>query len=156
MGKETTDWQTLKRIFKLTDPFKKRFYITLGLGIVLATIAPVRPILIEDAIDNNIVQQTGIGLENICLLIFINILLEFVIRYIFSLQSAVLGQSIMKYLRTKLFNHVSSLKVSYFDKTPVGITITRTINDIEAINNIFSEGIIAIITDVLTLIFVIG
>ena len=156
MGKETTDWQTLKRIFKLTDPFKKRFYITLCLGIVLATIAPIRPILIEDAIDKNIVQQTGIGLEYICLLIFINILLEFVIRYIFTLQSAVLGQSIMKYLRTKLFNHVSNLKVSYFDKTPVGITITRTINDIEAINNIFSEGIIAIITDVLTLIFVIG
>ena len=154
MKKETTDWQTLRRIFKLTAPFKRRFYITLILGIFLAAIAPVRPILIENAIDKNIVQQTGIGLEWICFWIFVNIILEFGVRYAFTLQSAVLGQSIMKYLRTKLFNHVSNLKVSYFDRTPVGITITRTINDIEAINNIFSEGIIAIITDVLTLIFV--
>jgi ATP-binding cassette subfamily B protein len=156
LKKETTDRQTLLRILALTKPFRKRFYAALLLGILLAIIAPIRPILIELAIDKNIVEQTGIGLEWMCLLILLNIVLDFIVRYMFSLQSAILGQSIMKYLRTKLFNHVESLKLSYFDKTPVGTITTRTINDIEAINNIFSEGFIAILTDVLTLVFVIA
>jgi ATP-binding cassette subfamily B multidrug efflux pump len=58
-------------------------------------------------------------------------------------------------LRTKLFNHVQTMRLKFFDKTPVGIITTRTINDIEAINNIFSEGLITIVADVLTLVFVI-
>lgn len=156
MEKKVTDWHTIKRIYNLTKPFKTRFYATLSLAILLALVTPIRPYLIQIAIDKDIVQQNGLGLELMCLLVFITIIFEFAFRYIFSLQSAILGQSIMKSLRTKLFNHVESLKLSFFDKTPVGIIITRTINDIEAVNNIFSEGFIAILTDILTLIFVIA
>jgi ATP-binding cassette subfamily B multidrug efflux pump len=152
---KTTDWQTIKRIFELTKPFKQKFILTLCLGILLAIVSPIRPILIQKTIDDDIMRQDGLGLKVMSLLIFINIFLEFVIKYIFSLQSTILGQSIMKYLRTKLFNHVANLNLSFFDKTPVGIITTRTINDIEAVNNIFSEGFITILTDILTLLFVI-
>jgi ATP-binding cassette subfamily B protein len=154
--KQTTDWQTIKRIYALTNPFKQKFIFCVVVGVALSIVSPIRPMLIQYTIDHDIIQQNGIGIKWMSAFIFINILLEFILKYVFSLQSTVLGQSIMKYLRTKLFNHVTDLRLSYFNKTPVGVITTRTINDIEAVNNIFSEGFITILTDILTLIFVIA
>lgn len=153
--KKGTDWQTIKRIFSLTKPFRKKLILCLTLGILLAMVLPLRPILIQQTIDKDIIEQSGLGINTMSLFIFINIIIEFILKYSFSFQTTILGQSIMKYLRTQLFNHVSNLKPSYFDKTPVGIITTRTINDVEAINNIFSEGFITILTDILVLLFVI-
>ena len=71
------------------------------------------------------------------------------------IQPLFLGQSVIKDIRLKVFKHIQSLKLQYFDKTPIGTTVTRTINDVEAINNTFSQGIITIITDIFTLIAVV-
>lgn len=154
--KKGSDWATLKRVLGLATPFRRLFVLSFLFGILVAVVTPVRPYLIQLAVDHHIIELNGRGLEWIALLIFLSILGEFVFKYVFGYFSSNLGQSVMKYLRTKLFNHVEGMRLSFFDKTPVGIITTRTINDIEAINNIFSEGFITIITDLLTLIFVIG
>ncbi|HNY56320.1 MAG TPA: ABC transporter ATP-binding protein, partial [Chitinophagales bacterium] len=112
--------------------------------------------IIQLTVDNNIIQQNGKGLEVMGVILLLTLILEFLVKYLFGLYSTKLGQTIMLDLRTKLFNHVQTMRLKFFDKTPVGIITTRTINDIEAINNIFSEGLITIVADVLTLVFVIG
>ena len=149
------DWQTLKRVIKLAMPFKNLFFLSLGLGILVSFVTPLRPYIIQLTVDNNIIKQNGKGLEVMGLILFLSLILEFLVKYLFGLHSTKLGQTIMLDLRTKLFNHVQTMRLKFFDKTPVGIITTRTINDIEAINNIFSEGLITIVADVLTLVFVI-
>ena len=150
------DWNTLKRVIKLAWPFKNLFLLSLGLGILVSFVTPLRPYIIQLTVDNNIIQQNGKGLELMGLILLLTLILEFLVKYLFGLYSTKLGQTIMVDLRTKLFNHVQTMRLKFFDKTPVGIITTRTINDIEAINNIFSEGLITIVADVLTLVFVIG
>ena len=149
------DWQTLKRVIKLAMPFKNLFFLSLGLGILVSFVTPLRPYIIQLTVDNNIIKQNGKGLEVMGLILLLSLILEFLVKYLFGLHSTKLGQTIMLDLRTKLFNHVQTMRLKFFDKTPVGIITTRTINDIEAINNIFSEGLITIVADVLTLVFVI-
>ncbi|MBK8351306.1 MAG: ABC transporter ATP-binding protein [Saprospirales bacterium] len=154
--KKDTDWNTLKRILKLALPFKSLFYLSFALGILVSIVTPLRPYLIQITVDKNIIQQNGKGLEFMAFILLLSLIVEFLVKYLFGLYSTKLGQTIMLDLRTKLFNHVQTMRLQFFDKTPVGIITTRTINDIEAINNIFSEGIINIVADVLTLIIVIG
>jgi ATP-binding cassette subfamily B protein len=154
--KNGSDWQTLKRVVKLAWPFKKLFLFSLMLGILVSIVTPLRPYIIQLTVDNNIIKQNGKGLEIMGLILLLTLLAEFFVKYLFGLFSTKLGQTIMLDLRTKLFNHVQTMRLKFFDKTPVGIITTRTINDIEAINNIFSEGLITIVADVLTLVFVIA
>ncbi|MFN8295731.1 MAG: ABC transporter ATP-binding protein [Chitinophagales bacterium] len=151
-----SDWQTLKRVIKLAWPFKNLFLLSLMLGILVSVVTPLRPYIIQLTVDNNIIKQNGKGLEIMGLILLLTLVAEFFVKYLFGLFSTKLGQTIMLDLRTKLFNHVQTMRLKFFDKTPVGIITTRTINDIEAINNIFSEGLITIVADVLTLVFVIA
>ena len=154
--KKGSDWQTLKRVVKLAMPYKNLFFLSLSLGILVSIVTPLRPYIIQLTVDNNIIQQHGKGLEVMGLILLLTLLAEFFVKYLFGLNSTKLGQTVMLSLRTRLFNHVQTMRLKFFDKTPVGIITTRTINDIEAINNIFSEGLITIVADVLTLIFVIA
>ena len=153
--KKNSEWQTLKRVIQLALPFKQLLIISIVFAVITAIITAVRPFVIQQIIDINIIAKNGKGIGNATLFLLLIILAEFVFKYIFSLNTTKLGQYIMLQLRTKLFNHVQTMRFKFFDKTPVGIITTRTINDIEAINNIFSEGLISIVADVLTLIFVV-
>jgi ATP-binding cassette subfamily B protein len=150
------DWSTLKRVIGLAMPFKELFLFSFALGILIAIITPLRPYLIQVTVDDNIIEQKGFGLGVMAIVLFISLWMEFLVKYLFGLYSTKLGQTVMLDLRTRLFNHVQTMRLRFFDKTPVGIITTRTINDIEAINNIFSEGLITIVADLLTLLFVIG
>jgi ATP-binding cassette subfamily B protein len=151
-----SDWQTLKRVIKLALPFKQLFILSLLLGILVSVITPLRPYIIQITVDKNIILENGKGLGWMTILLLFTLISEFIVKYLFGLFSTKLGQSIMLDLRTKLFNHVQTMRLKFFDNTPVGIITTRTINDIEAINNIFSEGLITIVSDILSLIFVVG
>ncbi|MEZ5055165.1 MAG: ABC transporter ATP-binding protein [Chitinophagales bacterium] len=150
------DWHTLKRVIRLAFPFKNLLFIAVSFAIITAFITAVRPYIIQQIIDVNIIALEGKGIEKATLILLAVTLSEFLLKYIFGINTALLGQNIMLQLRTRLFNHVQTMRLQFFDKTPVGIITTRTINDVEAINNIFSEGIISIIADVLSLVFVVG
>src|SRR5690606_12144480 len=96
------------------------------------------------------------GLRNMTILLIVLLVGESFLRYYFSFISGWLGQSVIKNLRTKVFAHVVHLRPQFFDRTPIGTITTRTINDVETINDVFAEGIITIIADLLTIITIIG
>lgn len=155
-AKKGSDWATLRRVVGLATPFRSLFVWSFFLGIMVAVVTPIRPYLIQLTVDKNILEKGGQGLEWMGAILLVTLIAEFVVKYLFGLYSTTLGQTIMLDLRMRLFRHVQRMRLKFFDKTPVGIITTRTINDIEAINNIFSEGIITIVADILTLLFVIG
>lgn len=155
-NKPGTDYQTLKRLLKQAAPHKKLFWGSLAMGILVSAITPIRPMLMQKMIDDYIIRFDFVGLKNMTILLIVLLIVETFLRYALAYVTSWLGQSVIKDIRMQIFRHIQNLKMRFFDKTPVGTSTTRVINDVEAINSTFSEGIISIITDVLTLIFVIG
>ena len=162
--KRIFDFSLLRRVFKYTAPYKRRLYISITLSILLAVISPIRPLLIQLTVNNYI--KNGITdnllLKNkmvemviyITILQIVLLLFETVFRFYFSFITAWLGQTVVKDLRVSVYKHVLGFNLSQYDKTPIGTLTTRTINDIEAINDIFSDGLIPIISDLLSIISV--
>ena len=122
---------------------------------MLAIVSPLRPWLIQQAVDKEILAGDWNGLVIMTILIFAVLLIEVFLRFFNIYLTSWLGQHVIKDLRTRVYNHVINLKLKYFDTTPIGTVTTRTINDVETINDIFSNGIITIIGDILILIAVI-
>jgi ATP-binding cassette subfamily B protein len=156
MKSSTTERGLLARLFALTQPYRKTFWLAAALSILMAPIAVLRPHLVQVAVDDYIVRYDAPGLVMMIVLLFGVLLLEGLMTYIFTYSTSWLGQSIIRDLRLRVFNHINRLRLNYFDRTPVGTSTTRTINDIETINSVFSEGVINIVADVLTLIFVLA
>jgi len=152
----TSDSKLLLRMLKLVRPYRVPFGISSLLAIALAFMSPLKPIIVMRAINNDILSDTGIGLRNM-VIVFVGVLLvDSVFRYIFLYLTRFVGQSVIKDLRTKIYNHISSLKLKFFNQTPIGTLTTRTINDTEAVNKTFSNGLITIVADLLTILVVIA
>ncbi len=155
-GKRLLDFRLLRRVFQYAKPYRKKFYISLVLAIVLAVLSPVRPYLIQLTIND------FIKLGKIDWIIWITViqigllLLETGFRFYFTFLTAWLGQTVVKDLRVAVYEKVLGLNLSQFDQTPIGTLTTRTINDIEAINDIFADGLIPIIADLLSIISILG
>ncbi len=152
----------LHRVMQFAAPYKSRVIISIILAIVLAVMSPVRPYLIQLTINDYVrdgqapdVQQTLINVVIWITVIQIGLLLlESGLRFYFSFLTAWLGQTVVKDLRVKVYGKILSLNLRQFDRTPIGTLTTRTINDIESVNNIFSEGLIPIIADLLSIVAV--
>lgn len=151
-----SDTNILKRIFSLVKPYKLVFTLAAFLSVILAPVSIIRPYLVQLTVDNYILKYDLEGLYYMILLLCGILMLEGLLSYVFTYSTGWLGQSIIRDLRVKVFNHINNLRISYFDRTAIGTSTTRTINDIETINTVFSEGVITIIADILTLIFVLG
>ena len=154
--KNNIDFTLLKRVLVLAKPYRGLFALAGFIGIALAPIAVLRPYLIQVTVDKYVLGLDLNGLQKMMFLLIGLLVLETIMRYIFRYSSSLLGHSVIKDLRVKVFNHISSLNLKYFDKTPIGTAITRTINDIETVNSIFSQGVITIIADILSLIAVLA
>ncbi|MBN8788370.1 MAG: ABC transporter ATP-binding protein [Terrimonas sp.] len=154
--KKLFDFSLLRRVFSYASPYKKQLYLSIFLAIALAVISPVRPWLIQLTVDKYI---RG-GLINWVIIITIIqialLLLETAMRFSFSFITAWLGQTVVKDMRTAVYKKIVHLNLGQFDKTPIGTLTTRTINDIESINDIFSEGLIPIIADLLSIFAILG
>ena len=152
----------LRRVFKFAAPYKNKFYISLFLSLVLALMAPLRPLLIQLTINLGIKENAsayflkGAGgfIIEITIIQILLLLVETATRFYFTFTTASLGQSVVKDLRTSTYQKILRLNLSQFDRTPIGTLTTRTINDIESVNDIFSEGLIPIIADLLSIISV--
>ena len=107
-------------------------------------------------VDDFILHKDMVGLIKMSVLFMVVLLINVIMRYYFIYAIADLGQSVIKDLRIKVFNHIVSLRLRYFDTTPIGSSTTRTINDIQAINEVFSQGVITIVADLLAVITVIA
>lgn len=154
--KKELDLVVLSKVLKLALPYKGLFLACLFLAIIIAPVSNIRPYLISKMVDDNILQGDLIGLKQMVIIYIGFVLLNVIIRYCFIYYSAVLGQSVIKDLRIKVFDHLTSLKLKYFDRTPIGKATTRTINDVQAVNEIFTQGILTIIADVMGIFAVIG
>ncbi len=169
--KKVFDFNLLNRVFQFVKPYSKYLIISVVLSIVLAVFAPVRPYLINLTVDvatgkpvhmpvwlKYALLKTDVSDATrfiIAVTIFqlVFLFIETAFRFIFSFLTSWLGQSVVKDMRVTVYKKVMSLNLSQFDKTPIGTLTTRTINDIESINDIFSDGLIPIISDLLSIIF---
>lgn len=162
VAKKIFDFSLLRRVLKFASPYKRRFFISLALAIILALFSPVRPLLIQltvnDYVKEGINGDSSVKLKMEELLIWITVLqiglllVESALRFYFTFLTAWLGQTVVKDLRVLVYEKVLGLNLAQFDKTPIGTLTTRTINDIEAINDIFSEGLLPIIADLLSIV----
>lgn len=155
-SKKNGGLSTLKRIFSFTRPYKVRLVSSITLAIVLAALAPVRPYLIQLSVDHYIINGLLQSLIWITVVQLGILLAETLLRFIFMYITNWLGQTVVNDMRQQVFRKIIYQNLSYFDNTPIGTLTTRTVNDIEAINDIFSEGLISIIADVLTIIAIIS
>ncbi|MBD3748264.1 MAG: ABC transporter ATP-binding protein [Sphingobacteriales bacterium] len=153
---KTYDWKLLKRVFKYARPYKGKFFWSVVLTLSIAALAPVRPVLIQRTLDNYIFFNDTSGLLEMTILMIVLLLLQTMIQYFQTFITNTLGQSVIKDLRTDIFNHITKQRLKYFDRTPIGQLITRTVSDLETIADIFSQGLISIIGDSLTVITIIG
>lgn len=146
----------LKRIFQYVRPYRNIFVWAIILTILLALIAPVRPFLIQYTLDHHIMKGNYSGLLNMTIVMLVLLIVQSAIQFSHTLLTNTLGQSAIRDLRINVFNHISKLRLKYFDNTPIGQLITRTVSDLETIAEIFSEGLIVIIGDILMVIVIIG
>ncbi len=150
------DLQLLKRVLAEASPYKSLLLGTTLMAVLLAPLATLRPWLVQKMVDEHIVQFDLGGLFRLVVLFLLVLFLHPFLTYLFTYLSGVLGQAVVRDMRIKIFNHINRFNLSYFDKTPIGTSTTRTINDVETINTVFSQGVITIIADVLTLFVVLG
>ena len=152
----------LRRVFYFARPYKNKFYGSLLLSVVLAVMAPIRPFLIQLTINDGIQGDTagnfmkgpGGFIIEVTIIQIVLLLIETICRFYFTFSTASLGQSVVKDLRVTTYKKILHLNLGQFDKTPIGTLTTRTINDIESINDVFSDGLIPIIADLLSIISV--
>lgn len=155
-GKTFFDFALLRRVFAYAKPYRKYFWLSVILSVLLALLTPVRPKLIEYTVNEYIAGQLPEMLVRITLIQIGLIFFESIMRFSFSYITALLGQSVVKDMRIATYKKIMHLNLSQFDKTPIGTLTTRTINDIESINDIFSDGLVPIIADLLSILCVLG
>jgi ATP-binding cassette subfamily B protein len=154
--KNIFNFSQLRRVFGFALPYKKKLINSIVLAIVLALMSPIRPLLIQYTI-NQIIPNGIVYFLVVITLVQVGILIiETVFRFYFTFLTSWLGQTVVKDMRTKVYEKVLHLNLRQFDQTPIGTLTTRTINDIESINDIFSEGLIPIIADFLSIVAVLA
>lgn len=161
-GKKIFNVSVLRRLFSVAAPYRKKFYLSIILSVVLALMAPLRPLLIQLTINQGMtgntaayfIQGPGGFIVEVTIIQVVLLLVETATRYFFTYTTASLGQSVVRDLRMTTYRKILGLNLSQFDKTPIGTLTTRTINDIESVNDIFSDGLIPIIADLLSIISV--
>ncbi len=150
------DIKLLKRILVYVKPYRSAFLWSVILTVTMAATAPLMPVLIEYTLDNYILKGDTSGLGMMALLMLAFLILDTMVRYFQTLYTNILGQSVIRDLRSDVFDHISHLRLKYFDRTPLGRLITRTVSDLETISDIFSQGIIQIVGDILQLVVIMG
>lgn len=147
----------IARILSYSKSYKKLFFLSLFLTLLLASLAIVRPLLISKALNDFVInQKSEQGLNSICLLILFFLILEAFGQVVNLRLTNLLGQNIVRDLRTQVYSHILQLKNKYFDTTPVGTLVTRAVSDIESLSEVFTQGFIVIAGDLVMLIIFIS
>lgn len=154
MKAKAFDTKIFKRILVYTKPYKMRFNCVIAFAVFLSFFAALRPYLLKETVDAYIRPEDAKGLLFYVSLMGIVLLLEVFSQFYFVYWANWLGQDIVKDIRTKLFKHMLSFRMRYFDNAPVGQLVTRSVSDIEQIARIFSQGLFMIISDLMKMIVV--
>ncbi len=157
----TTDYKPidrtlLKRLLKFLRPYKKYVILAVSLAIATTALSPARPYLTKVAVDTYIANKDWTGLINIAAIILGLLVVHGLLQYGLTYLMQWVGQHILCDIRIKLYNHIQSLALRFYDKNPVGRLVTRVTNDVEVLNKLFSSGVVMIIADFLLLFWLIG
>jgi len=150
------DLETVRVILAQVGPYRRRFAWTGVLVVALSSLVWVRPALIQQAVDVHIASGDLPGLLRVFMLVVAVLVVEALVQYRVTYLANWVAQSVSLDLRAKLYRHVSQFRLKYFDRTPVGALVTRHVSDIDGVANVFSNGILNAIGDLLALFVVIG
>ncbi len=153
---KVVDWNVLKRLMQFIKPYKLQFFALVALTLLMAILVPFRPYIIQLTLDNEIANGDYQGLLKMIMILLGLLIFQAIIQYLHTYLSGWVGQYIIKDIRVKLYEHLINLRLSFFDKTPIGRLVTRVISDIETLSEVFSQGLAAIVGDLLQLFFIIG
>ena len=137
-------------------PYNGRFIIVIVLTVLLGLLAPTRPILVQYTLDNHVVFGNYDAMVKMMIILMGLLVFQSITQYIHTYLSGWLGQQVIRDIRARLYQHIISLRLRFFDKTPIGRLVTRTISDVETLADVFSEGIAAMAGDLLQIIFLLG
>lgn len=153
---EILDTKVLKKLYEFIQPYKGKFYMLIFLTLALAILAPTRPYFIQIAIDDYVALGDKAGLVQIIYLLVGLMVLQAFVQFIHTYLSGWIGQVIIRDIRIKLYRHLLKMRLKFFDNTPIGRLVTRNVSDIETLADVFSEGLAAIIGDLLQLVTILA
>tara|TARA_B100000497_G_scaffold127675_1_gene170349 strand:+ start:990 stop:2783 length:1794 start_codon:yes stop_codon:yes gene_type:complete len=150
------DWSILSKVIHYARPYKWQTIISLFLSVALGLLATARPILIRNGVDYALVKGGDIvSLWYTMIILFSALLLEAIGQFVFIYFTNDLGARVIKDIRIKLFDHLLDFRIPFFDKTPIGTLVTRTVSDVETMAEIFSNGILVIFGDLFKIVVMI-
>ncbi|PLK43373.1 ABC transporter ATP-binding protein [Emticicia sp. TH156] len=152
---EIFDWAVLKRLFQFIRPYQFRFFTLVFVILAGAALAPAIPLLIRHTIDGPVSAGNYAGLAKMMLIMIAVLVVQSLIQFVNTYLAGWLGQNIIRDIRIQLYQKIIHLRLKFFDDTPIGRLVTRTISDIETLADVFSEGIAAIAGDILQLVLII-
>jgi ATP-binding cassette subfamily B multidrug efflux pump len=147
------DWQVLRRLLAYVQPYRGTFISLIVLTVATAVLGTVRPALIQRMVDVDITNNDWAGLNRSTLWLLGLLLVHTLVSYLQTYYGGWLGQYIVRDIRADLYRHLLSLKLSFFDRTPIGVLVTRNISDVETLADVFSEGLAAMVGDLLQIVF---
>lgn len=153
---KSIDYKLIKRLVKFLKPYKKYVIIAIFFTILVAALGPLRPFLNKIAIDNYISTGDKPGLLWMVVAIFALLVVNGALRVAMTYIMQWVGQNVLNDIRTKLFEHIQKLSLSYYDKNPVGRLVTRVTNDVEVLNQLFSSGLVMMLADIMLIFWIVG
>jgi len=153
---EILDLKVLQQLYQFVKPFVSWFYVLVFLTVALAVLAPARPYFIQIAIDDHVAIGDRDGLLRMIYILLGLMVLQALVQFAHTYLSGWVGQVIIRDIRIKLYNHLLKMKLKFFDNTPIGRLVTRNISDVETLADVFSEGLAAIIGDLLQLVTILA
>jgi len=153
---EIVDMKVLRQLYSFVKPYQPQFYLLVFLTIAMAVLAPTRPYYIQIAIDDFVAVGDTAGLIRIIYILVGLMIVQAVVQWAHTYYSGWIGQVIIKDIRTRLYQHLLKLRLKFFDNTPIGRLVTRNVSDIETLADVFSEGLAAIIGDLLQIVTILG
>ena len=148
------DVKLFSKLLVFVKPYNYTFYGVMFTAILISLFSTLTPYLLKVVVDDYILIKNYEGMQSIILLMMLVLLFEVIFMYLFTFYANWLGQKVIKDLRVNVFEKIVKFKMSFFDKNAVGRLVTRTVNDIETIASIFSQGLFTIIADILKMITV--
>lgn len=149
------DVKVFKRVLKYVRPYQKRFIFTGFLTFLLGFLGPARPIIVQYTLDNSIIIPNSELLIQLTAVMVGLLIIETIVQFYQTYMANWVGQNVIKDLREETYHKISAFKLKYFDQTPIGTMVTRVISDIETIADVFSNGVLIIVGDLLKLVIVI-
>jgi ATP-binding cassette, subfamily B, multidrug efflux pump len=148
------DGRLMRRLLSYLKPYRKFVIAAIALNILFAAMGPLRPYLTKIAIDDHIMQGDYSGLMTLIGVLFGLLILQGVLQYTMSLVTEWIGQKTIFDLRMQIFEHLQRLSLRFFDKNPIGRLVTRSTNDVESLNEMFSAGVVSIFSDIFVILWI--